>query len=58
MKLSTKTVNWLLLSFGVIILIILLYLLFGDRLKIKIPSGFENQPLLLSQFLMTSNHKL
>lgn len=41
MKLSTKTVNWLLLSFGVIILIILLYLLFGDKLKISIPSGFE-----------------
>jgi hypothetical protein len=41
MKLSTKTLNWLLLSLGVIILIILLYLLFGDNLKLKIPADYK-----------------
>ena len=41
MKLSTKTINWLLLSLGVIILIILLYLLFGDNLKLKIPADYK-----------------
>lgn len=44
MKLSTKTLNWLLLSLGVIILIILLYLLFGDNLKLKIPADYKQPP--------------